>query len=225
MVQDSPRPRKTLTQLLPVTLPMELSACSSCRAAVLDANVSGKLVPKATSVIAVMLSSMPTVQPSRLAMSLMAAVTTPIMKRAAQKVAHPPNITGGGTSRKMTFQKSAMLWEIQSVIVASDCSSALPPQYKASTAFSRHRARVLWCLPLGMEPARYVRLLLGRMTSHIAPSPSPSANASKSTPSLGLLRSTRNRRSPGCAIVDNTGMVRVCSCWPSSKCSVPSVAV
>ena len=50
--QGSPKPRNTLTELLPVTLPSELSACSSCTAAVFDANKSGKLVPIATKVIA-----------------------------------------------------------------------------------------------------------------------------------------------------------------------------
>ena len=52
MTQGSPRPRKTLTELLPVMLPMALSACLSWHAAVLLANKSGKLVPNATNVIA-----------------------------------------------------------------------------------------------------------------------------------------------------------------------------
>ena len=53
MLQGSPRPRKTLTELLPVTFPMALSACFSCMAAVLDANRSGRDVPRATNVMAV----------------------------------------------------------------------------------------------------------------------------------------------------------------------------
>ena len=52
MDQGRPRPRKTLTELEPVTLPMELSAYRSCTAAVLLAKRSGKEVPIATSVIA-----------------------------------------------------------------------------------------------------------------------------------------------------------------------------
>lgn len=40
--QARPIPRKTLTALLPVTLPMEASAYTSWRAADLLANVSGK---------------------------------------------------------------------------------------------------------------------------------------------------------------------------------------
>ena len=50
--QGNPKPRKTLTELLPVMLPIELSADSSLRAAVLLANVSGNDVPKATKVMA-----------------------------------------------------------------------------------------------------------------------------------------------------------------------------
>ena len=42
------RPRKTFTELLPVTLPIALSADFSFIAAIFDENVSGKLVPKAT---------------------------------------------------------------------------------------------------------------------------------------------------------------------------------
>ena len=47
-----PRPRKTLTELLPVTFPIALSACFSWMAAAFEANVSGNEVPNATNVIA-----------------------------------------------------------------------------------------------------------------------------------------------------------------------------
>lgn len=53
MSQGSPKPRNTLTELLPVMLPMALSAYFSCTAADLEANVSGSDVPRATNVIAV----------------------------------------------------------------------------------------------------------------------------------------------------------------------------
>lgn len=49
MTQGIPRPKKTLTELLPVTLPIALSAVFSFLAAMRLANVSGKLVPKATN--------------------------------------------------------------------------------------------------------------------------------------------------------------------------------
>ena len=45
MTHGIPRPKKTLTPLLPVTLPIAASACSSLQAAFLLANKSGKLVP------------------------------------------------------------------------------------------------------------------------------------------------------------------------------------
>merc|ERR1719359_1326256 len=54
MSQGRPRPRNTLTELEPVTLPTELSAVSSCVAALLEAKVSGREVPRATKVMAVM---------------------------------------------------------------------------------------------------------------------------------------------------------------------------
>ena len=47
-----PRPRNTLTELLPVIFPMALSAFFSPTAAALEAKVSGKDVPRATNVIA-----------------------------------------------------------------------------------------------------------------------------------------------------------------------------
>ena len=43
-----PKPKNTLTELLPVTLPIALSAVFSVRQAIKLANVSGKLVPIAT---------------------------------------------------------------------------------------------------------------------------------------------------------------------------------
>ena len=42
MTQDTPRPMKTLTELLPVTLPIELSVYFSCTAAWWEANRSSK---------------------------------------------------------------------------------------------------------------------------------------------------------------------------------------
>lgn len=59
----SPMPKKTLTALLPVTLPMEASAYTSWTAAALLAKVSGTEVPKATKTTAVTESLRPIVQP------------------------------------------------------------------------------------------------------------------------------------------------------------------
>ena len=52
MSHGTPRPKNTLTALLPVTFPMALSAYFSRIAAVLEANVSGNDVPRATNVMA-----------------------------------------------------------------------------------------------------------------------------------------------------------------------------
>ena len=53
IIQGIPRPMNTLTELLPVTLPMALSAVFSDTAAILLAKVSGRDVPRATNVMAV----------------------------------------------------------------------------------------------------------------------------------------------------------------------------
>lgn len=52
MSHGSPSPKKTLTELDPVTLPMALSACFSPTAAAFEAKVSGREVPRATKVMA-----------------------------------------------------------------------------------------------------------------------------------------------------------------------------
>ena len=82
MSQGSPMPRKTLTELLPVTLPIELSAVFSWAAACLLANKSGTLVPTATKVIAVTVSGNPTRHPKIEARSPMIAVRNPIILKA-----------------------------------------------------------------------------------------------------------------------------------------------
>ena len=69
MTHGRPMPRKTLTELLPVMFPRLASAVSSLVAAVLLANVSGRLVPSATKVMAVTASFRPTTHPNRPAIS------------------------------------------------------------------------------------------------------------------------------------------------------------
>lgn len=53
IIHGRPRPKNTLTELLPVTFPMALSAVFSPTAAALLAKVSGSDVPRATNVMAV----------------------------------------------------------------------------------------------------------------------------------------------------------------------------
>ena len=60
MTQGMPSPMNTFTELLPVTLPMALSAVFSLAAAALLAKVSGREVPRATKVMAVISSFRPT---------------------------------------------------------------------------------------------------------------------------------------------------------------------
>jgi len=69
MTHGSPRPRKTLTQLDPVTLPTAESAYGDYWAAVLLAKVSGKEVPRATRVIAVTEALRPIAHPRIVATS------------------------------------------------------------------------------------------------------------------------------------------------------------
>lgn len=79
-----------MTELDPVTFPIALSAYLSALAAAIEAKVSGREVPKATNVIAVIEGLMPRMQPKRLANSPTTAVTTPMTHRAEKKQAHPP---------------------------------------------------------------------------------------------------------------------------------------
>lgn len=98
----SPRPRKTLTEFDPFTLPMALSAYFSLMAAEREANMSGMDVPKATSVMAVIVSDMPRTQPKIEARSAMIAVRTPRLNNANKKVNQPPNMPVGGIKAKRT---------------------------------------------------------------------------------------------------------------------------
>lgn len=90
ITHGSPRPRKTLTQFEPVTFPIAESANSEDLQAVILANVSGKEVPKATNVIAVIEFGIPMTQPIYEATSPTIAVTPPMNERAIPKAGHPP---------------------------------------------------------------------------------------------------------------------------------------
>lgn len=78
IIHGKPRPKKTLTEFDPVTLPTAESAVSSATAAALLANVSGSDVPRATKVIAVTESSRSRTQPNNPAISPIKAVTRPM---------------------------------------------------------------------------------------------------------------------------------------------------
>jgi len=78
MTHGSPRPRKTLTQLEPVTFPTAESAYGDYWAAVLLAKVSGNEVPRATRVIAVTEALSPIAHPRIVATSPTNIVIRPI---------------------------------------------------------------------------------------------------------------------------------------------------
>lgn len=90
-----------MTELLPFTLPTELSAVFSLIAAVLLANVSGILVPRATKVMAVMASPKPIKQPNVPAKSLIIVVRIPITPREMINVGQPPRYLDGGIKAKI----------------------------------------------------------------------------------------------------------------------------
>jgi len=89
MAHGSPRPRKTFTELEPVTFPIAESAYYDYLAAVIEANVSGREVPSATSVIAVTDYSIPRTHPKTAATSPTTAVTKPIIANDTKNVALP----------------------------------------------------------------------------------------------------------------------------------------
>ena len=70
-------------------------------AAVLLANVSGILVPRATKVIAVMAGSSPIKHPKIPARSPIMAVSIPITDKEMMNVGQPPRYWAGGMKAKM----------------------------------------------------------------------------------------------------------------------------
>ena len=119
MTQGSPRPRKTFTELEPVTFPMAESAYYDYWAACLEAKVSGRDVPRATNVIAVTADLRPRTHPKRLANSPTIAVTKPIKARATMKANHPPPHLLGGITAKRTFHPIEQKWKTASKPVTS----------------------------------------------------------------------------------------------------------
>ena len=111
MTHGKPNPRKTFTELDPVTLPMAESANSDCYAAVTLANVSGREVPTATNVMAVIDGSRPTTQPRSSATEPTMAVIIPINTSAMKKAGAPPPIFTGGTTAKRSFHPIKAKWK------------------------------------------------------------------------------------------------------------------
>jgi len=104
MSHGKPKPTNTLTELEPVTFPMAESANSDYFAAVILANVSGREVPTATSVMAVTASLSPTTHPRVDATSATTAVMAPMKINATPKAGMPPPISFGGIQANSSFQ-------------------------------------------------------------------------------------------------------------------------
>mmetsp|Transcript_16483 Transcript_16483/g.51815 ORF Transcript_16483/g.51815 Transcript_16483/m.51815 type:complete len:220 (-) Transcript_16483:657-1316(-) len=139
MTQGRPRPRKTLTELLPVMLPMEASAQGSCCAAVIEAKVSGREVPSATSVMAVTWSGMLSTHPSSPAMSPTIAVTMPIISSEIAKQGQPPPYSAGGTKANSSFHGNDTTCMAQS---STEGASAPPSSFDScSPPFTCSAAR------------------------------------------------------------------------------------
>lgn len=90
ITHGSPRPKKTFTELDPVTLPTAESACFSAAAAAILANVSGREVPRATKVMAVTDGKIPNTHPNKFANSPTIKVTNPINPSERKKQGNPP---------------------------------------------------------------------------------------------------------------------------------------
>mmetsp|Transcript_3628 Transcript_3628/g.7353 ORF Transcript_3628/g.7353 Transcript_3628/m.7353 type:complete len:201 (+) Transcript_3628:468-1070(+) len=105
---------------------MALSAVSSARMARTEAKVSGREVPRATTVNAVTVSRRPTRHPNTEARSPIMAVTSPMRPRATMKHAHPPQIFGGGTTAARIFHPIDIQCITQS---ATEASLRSPPAF------------------------------------------------------------------------------------------------
>mmetsp|Transcript_63707 Transcript_63707/g.166793 ORF Transcript_63707/g.166793 Transcript_63707/m.166793 type:complete len:241 (+) Transcript_63707:794-1516(+) len=149
MVHGMPRPRKTFTELLPVTLTMDASAYLSCAAAAMDAKRSGMEVPRATKVRAVTESGIPVTQPKSSAKSITMHVMAPMATKEATKQTHPPAKAGGGTEiAKRSFHGKEMMWKSMSAVDGFSPSSLSPTSKIASMMSSYQLAvpRRIWSM-------------------------------------------------------------------------------
>mmetsp|Transcript_44107 Transcript_44107/g.117034 ORF Transcript_44107/g.117034 Transcript_44107/m.117034 type:complete len:331 (-) Transcript_44107:940-1932(-) len=229
MHHGMPSPRNTLTELLPVTLPMLLSAVASWTAAVMEAKVSGRDVPMATTVIAVMESSQCSAQPNMLAKSPMIAVRPPISTKDTMKHNIPSQRLGGGTIADITFHGIMTMWLAQ----------APAPAWPSS--LSKITASLNCSLQLWLPAANFCELGVmaskkGKSQSSCAGSPKivtvrmqhssdPSVLASKRAPPLALSMMSRN-----CPVFTPRPLGKISNSMlfcpsPGAKCRTPLVAL
>mmetsp|Transcript_7043 Transcript_7043/g.15503 ORF Transcript_7043/g.15503 Transcript_7043/m.15503 type:complete len:226 (-) Transcript_7043:894-1571(-) len=224
MSQGRPRPRKTLTQLEPVMLPMEASALESACAAVLDAKRSGIDVPSATKTMALIAGSRPMAQPKRAAKSPTNTVRKAMKPSATQKAAHPPSIAGGGTSAKSTFQTTVMTWIVHCSFVGFSPSSA--PGVIAQTNCSFHSSMMMSHLSL-LKPRQ--RPICARQEVSFSSSLRIVTCAclprlASSAPGDGLERTTRNVSAFSYLSSSIISMSSSLMSSPGSKVMVPDAA-
>mmetsp|Transcript_57565 Transcript_57565/g.175359 ORF Transcript_57565/g.175359 Transcript_57565/m.175359 type:complete len:342 (-) Transcript_57565:678-1703(-) len=125
IVHERPIPKNTLTELLPVTFTIDASAHSSWQAAVLEANKSGMEVPRATKVMAVIESSMPTTHPKSSAKSITQHVSPPMTAKDIMKHGQPPAKFDGGTTTAIgAFQGTLAMCIAQSSVEGVSSSSS-----------------------------------------------------------------------------------------------------
>jgi len=147
ITHGSPRPKKTLTEFEPVTLPTAASAYSLDLAAVILANVSGREVPMATIVIAVICGCIPRTHPIASATSPTTPVIIPMKESAIMKAGFPPPHLIGGTRAKNSFQVTIKNYIMASPNVTSNTIISSSLIYGPSIkAFLNYCAQVGSCV-------------------------------------------------------------------------------
>mmetsp|Transcript_101902 Transcript_101902/g.228784 ORF Transcript_101902/g.228784 Transcript_101902/m.228784 type:complete len:351 (+) Transcript_101902:487-1539(+) len=157
MVQGTPMPTKTFTELLPVTFTMDASAHSSARAAETEAKRSGIEVPSATKVMAVIWGPTSVTQPKSSAKSMTSMVTPPIHRSDNTKQSQPPiHVAGGTSTAKVSFHGRPTMWNNQSNMVGVSSPSAT---LQTESTTSSYHSRRLPPKQLGSGRLRMVRML------------------------------------------------------------------
>jgi hypothetical protein len=134
----------SLTELEPVTLPTDASAYSSWSTARRDANVSGRDVPSATKVMAVIASPRPTTQPKSEASSPTTAVQMPMKTSETKKAGQPRYHVSGGTKANCTYAhaRGTRKWACRDQRAGVRRSAGRPLRAgRACAALRRGRAR------------------------------------------------------------------------------------
>mmetsp|Transcript_18943 Transcript_18943/g.48275 ORF Transcript_18943/g.48275 Transcript_18943/m.48275 type:complete len:234 (+) Transcript_18943:231-932(+) len=226
MSQGMPSPRKTFTALEPVTLPTAASANSSLRIASLLANVSGREVPTATKVMAVIASPRPITQPKSEEISPTTAVQAPMKQMETKKAGQPLAQLTGGTSANCNFQKRVTECISESKAEggsSSPVSSSMPPEStsasvnlcaqlpvplrlseSASCLRTRERTRLIFSRQLSSSRMETVHTL--------SPDSTPSSSHDRSTKKCSVSSKASSSTMCTCTLIELT---------PGRKVTVP----